>query len=152
VQTIHRMDAPSFCDGFNTHHNGTLRYRREGHPSHQQSRFALQATGVAEWQSDDRNWYSIDARPIWRIAQSDIYFAFEAGLDHVVPQNGAARTLAKATAALDWRADPKFFDRPSYRAYMTTATCDKTAEMSSIGPRIFGRTGITAGLQVEHFW
>jgi len=31
------MDAPSYCDGFNTHHNGTLRCRREGHPRHQQS-------------------------------------------------------------------------------------------------------------------
>tara|TARA_R100001369_G_scaffold11704_5_gene25441 strand:- start:1922 stop:2248 length:327 start_codon:yes stop_codon:yes gene_type:complete len=31
------MGAPSFCDGFNTHHNGTLRCRREGHPRHQQS-------------------------------------------------------------------------------------------------------------------
>ncbi|WP_217646901.1 hypothetical protein, partial [Loktanella salsilacus] len=24
------MDTPSFCDGFNTHHSGTLRCRREG--------------------------------------------------------------------------------------------------------------------------
>ncbi|MEX1663169.1 helix-turn-helix transcriptional regulator [Thioclava sp. 15-R06ZXC-3] len=34
------MDAPSYCDGFNTHHNGTLRCRREGHPRHQQSLLA----------------------------------------------------------------------------------------------------------------
>jgi hypothetical protein len=31
------MDVLSFCDGFNTHHIGTLRCRQEGHPRHQQS-------------------------------------------------------------------------------------------------------------------
>jgi hypothetical protein len=31
------VDAPSFCDGFNTHHNAALRCHWEAHPRHQQS-------------------------------------------------------------------------------------------------------------------
>jgi len=114
--------------------------------------FAIQATAVAEWQSDKRDWYSMSARPIWRLGQSDIYVALEAGLDHVVPEDDPARTLGKITTALEWRVGPAFFDRPVYRAYVTAAAWDDDATGAGIAPDIAGERGVTAGLQVEHFW
>ncbi|MGK7651015.1 carbohydrate porin [Roseovarius sp. B08] len=115
-------------------------------------RYSVMATGVAEWQSDDRNWYSIGARQIWRLNPNNIYFALETGLDHVVPQSGDSRTLGKITSALEWREGPKFFDRPSYRAYVTYAGWDDGAEQAGIAPGVSGRDGLSIGLQVEHFW
>ncbi|MFD0857876.1 carbohydrate porin [Roseovarius aquimarinus] len=114
--------------------------------------YAVMATGIAEWQSDDRNWYSLGARQIWRLGQSKTYFALETGLDHVVPRTGDGRTLAKVTAALEWREGPKFFDRPSYRAYATYAQWDDDAEAAGIAPGVSGTDGFNFGFQVEHFW
>ncbi len=114
--------------------------------------YAAMATSVAEWQSDDADWYSLGARQIWRLGQGNTYFALETGVDHVVPEAGDSRTLGKITAALEWREGPKFFDRPSYRAYITYAGWDKDAETAGIAPGVSGRDGISIGFQVEHFW
>mgnify|MGYP001265376584 CR=1 FL=1 len=61
--------------------------------------FSIMATGVAEWQSADVNWYSVGARPVWAIG-NNLHLAVEAGVDHVVPERGGTRTLGKLTAAL----------------------------------------------------
>lgn len=114
--------------------------------------YAVMATGVAEWQSDDRNWFSLGARQLWRLNAKNTYFALETGLDHVVPQAGPSRSLAKATAAFEWRAGPAFFDRPSYRAYVTLAKWDKDAQDAGIAAGTTARDGINFGFQVEHFW
>ena len=44
------MDAASLCDGFNTHHNRTLRCRWEGHPRHQQSLTLAEVGGQSAMQ------------------------------------------------------------------------------------------------------
>lgn len=114
--------------------------------------YAVMATGVAERQSDDRDWYSLGARQIWRLGPGKTYLALETGVDHVVPEIGAGRTLGKVTAALEWREGPQFFDRPSYRAYVTFAKWDEQAEAVGIMPGRAGRDGLSVGFQIEHFW
>ena len=116
-------------------------------------RFALQTTAVAEYQSDDRNWYALGARPIWRIGQTDLHAALEIGLDYVEPVDGPSRSLAKTTAALLWKpGGPAFFDRPSIRAYVTHADWNDGAEDAGIAPGYDGTSGRSYGLQIEHFW
>jgi len=114
--------------------------------------FSIQATAVAEVRSDLDDWYSVGARPIWRL-RGDTYLAVEAGLDHVVPETGPARNLGKVTAALQWKpSGPDFFDRPEVRLYGTYAAWDDGAEDSGIAPGYDGRDGVNFGIQVEHFW
>lgn len=114
--------------------------------------YAVMLTGIAEWQSDAPDWFSVGARQIWRLNPENTYFALETGVDHVVPGAGASRSLAKATAALEWRAGPKFFDRPSFRAYLTLAKWDRGAQAAGIAPALPERDGISVGVQVEQFW
>lgn len=114
--------------------------------------YAVMATGVVEWQSDDVDWYSLGARQIWGLGQENIYFALETGIDHVTPEIGEDRTLGKITAALEWREGPDFFDRPSYRAYVTYAKWDDDADAAGIAPGVSGQDGISVGFQIEHFW
>lgn len=113
--------------------------------------FSMMATGVAEWQSDDRDWYSVGVRPVWRL-QNDFYLAVEAGVDHVVPEDGDARSLGKLTAALEWKPGPKFFDRPAIRLYATTATWDDDADAAGIAPDFDGNNGVNVGFQLEQWW
>ncbi|MFA8386310.1 MAG: maltoporin [Pelagibaca sp.] len=114
--------------------------------------FSIQATAVAEVRSELDNWYSVGARPIWRVA-NDTYLAVEAGVDHVVPDTGPSRNLGKLTAALEWKpSGPDFFDRPVVRFYGTYAAWDDNAEDSGIAPGYDGRDGMNFGIQVEHFW
>ncbi|ETX28626.1 hypothetical protein RISW2_05900 [Roseivivax isoporae LMG 25204] len=113
--------------------------------------FSIMATGVAEWQSDDRNWYSVGMRPVWGLGR-DLYLAVEAGIDHVVPEAGGDRTLGKLTAALEWKPGPDFLDRPAVRLYATTAAWNPDAERAGIAPAHDGRDGVNVGVQVEHWW
>lgn len=113
--------------------------------------FSIMATALAEWQSDDRDWYSIGLRPVWSLG-NNLYVALEAGIDHVVPEASADRTLGKLTAALEWKPGPEFLDRPAVRLYVTTATWDQSAEVAGIAPDFDGRSGVNVGLQVEHVW
>lgn len=53
--------------------------------------------------------------------------ALEGGIDHVVPEEGDARSLAKPTAALEWKPASKFFSRPAVRLCVTGATWDQGA-------------------------
>lgn len=113
--------------------------------------FSVMATGVAEWQSDDRNWYSVGARPVWGLGR-DLYLAVEAGVDHVVPEDGAARSLGKVTTALEWKPGSDFLDRPAVRLYATSAGWDESAEAAATAPAFDGRDGVNVGVQVEHWW
>jgi maltoporin len=83
---------------------------------------------------------------------NNLYFALEAGVDHVVPETQAERTLGKLTAALEWKHGPDFMDRPAIRLFVTPATWDRHAEVAGIAPEFDGRSGVTAGLQIEHWW
>lgn len=114
--------------------------------------FAIQGVALAQLHSDQDDWYSIGARPIWALG-GDYYLAVEAGLDHVVPDIGSARNLGKLTAALEWKpAGPEFFDRPVVRLYGTYAAWDSDVKAAGIAPGYSGRDGFNIGLQVEHFW
>ena len=112
---------------------------------------SMQAGAIAEWREDDRDWYSIGARPVIRL-RGDVYLALEGGIDHVVPETGDARSLAKATAALEWKPEPAFFSRPAIRLYVTGASWDRQAEEAGIAPAFDGQSGVNVGLQIEHFW
>ena len=51
--------------------------------------FAMMATALAEFQSDERNWFSVGARPIWRIT-GDFHLGVEVGVgDILVLETGA---------------------------------------------------------------
>jgi len=113
--------------------------------------FSMQAGAVAEWREDDRDWYSIGARPVFRL-HGDFYLAVEGGIDRVVPEGGEARHLAKLTTALEWKPEPEFFSRPAVRLYVTGAAWDQGAEDAGIAPFADGQRGVNVGLQVEHFW
>ncbi|UMA67120.1 carbohydrate porin (plasmid) [Roseivivax marinus] len=113
--------------------------------------FSIMATGVAEWQSADVNWYSVGARPVWAIG-NNLHLAVEAGVDHVVPERGGTRTLGKLTAALEWKPGPDFFDRPAVRLYATTAGWNANAEAAGTAQAFDGRDGVNIGVQVEQWW
>lgn len=113
--------------------------------------FAMQTTSVLEMQSHERDWLSLGARPIWRIA-GDFHGAIEAGLD-LTRDDGETARLAKITGALLWKpGGPDFFDRPSLRLYATYADWNDVAQRQDIAPVYGGTDGATFGVQVEHFW
>lgn len=113
--------------------------------------FSMMATAVLEAQSHDREWVSVGARPIWRLS-GDFHGALEMGLD-ATRNDGDTQVLGKLTAALLWKpGGPDFFDRPSFRAYVTAADWNDDAEDAGIAPEYGGTSGFTAGVQVEHFW
>ncbi len=113
--------------------------------------FSMQSTAVAELQSHGREWYSLGARPIWRIA-GDLHFALEAGID-VTSDDGDTDVLGKATLALEWKpGGPDFFDRPSFRAYVTHADWNAEADRGGFASAYDHTRGTTYGLQVEHWW
>lgn len=111
-----------------------------------------QAVALAEWQSDGREWVSIGARPVFPLFEP-IYLAVEGGIDHVWDAGGEARTLGKATVALEYKpTGGAFFDRPVARVFATTAAWNEGAEAAGIAPDLDNRTGVTVGVQVEHWW
>jgi maltoporin len=111
-----------------------------------------QAVALAEWQSDGREWVSIGARPVFPLGEP-IYLAIEGGIDHVWDAEGEARTLGKATIALEYKpTGGAFFDRPVARVFATTAAWNDGAEAAGIAPDLDSRTGITVGVQIEHWW
>ncbi len=113
--------------------------------------FTMQATAVIEAQSNDRDWISLGARPIWRIA-GDFHAALEPGLD-ITFAAGETKVLSKLTAALLWKpGGPDFYDRPSFRAFVTYADWNAAADRAGIGPSFDGTSGATYGVQVEHWW
>lgn len=113
--------------------------------------FAMQATAVLEAQSRDREWLSIGARPIWRVA-GDLHWALEPGID-VTRSDGETQVLSKITGALVWKpGGPDFYDRPSFRAYATYADWNDEAEEADIAPSYSGTSGATYGVQLEHWW
>lgn len=111
----------------------------------------LEVGGLAEYQSSERDWLSIGARPVLTL-QAPVYLALEAGVDHVFDAGGDARTLGKLTGAVEVKPGSAFFDRPVGRLFVTTAAWSPGAEAAGIAPEIDGRAGITFGLQIEHFW
>lgn len=113
--------------------------------------FSIMVAAVAEWQSDDRDWYSLGLRPVWSLG-NDLYLALEAGIDYVVPEGHAGRTLGKLTAAVEWKPGPDFLDRPALRIFVTTATWDRDAEGAGIAPEFDARNGVNLGMQIEHWW
>jgi maltoporin len=113
---------------------------------------SAQIAAVAEWRSEGPEWVSIGARPIFTLADP-FYLALEAGVDHVWDAGGDDRTLGKLTAALVYKPrGPAFFSRPELRAFVTTAAWSPGAEDAGIAPDIDDRTGLTVGVQIEHFW
>ena len=111
-----------------------------------------QAAALAEWRSEGPEWVSAGARPVFEIA-APVYLAVEAGVDHVWDAGGGARTLGKLTAAVEIKpTGGAFFDRPAFRAFATVGTWSDGAGDAGIAPEIDGRSGVTVGLQVEHWW
>lgn len=111
-----------------------------------------QAVALAEWKSEGREWLSAGIRPVFELSDP-IHLAIEGGVDHVRDAGGAARSLGKLTAALEWKpAGGAFFDRPVARAFVTTAAWNDGAAEAGIAPGVDGRTGLTAGVQIEHWW
>ena len=114
--------------------------------------FSIYGTGIAQTDSEDGEWYSVGARPMWRL-KDDFWLAVEGGIDHVVPGDGDSRTLGKATAALVWKPDGTgFFSRPEVRLYATTARWNDAADINGLAANFDDQRGTTFGLQIEHFW
>ena len=111
-----------------------------------------QTVALAEWRGEGREWVSAGLRPVFELSDP-IHLAVEGGVDHVWDAGGEARTLGKLTAALEWKpAGGAFFDRPVARAFVTTAAWNDGADEAGIAPDLDGRTGVTVGVQVEHWW
>lgn len=112
---------------------------------------SMQWTGIAEFQSDRRNYYSTGARLIQMI-HGPFAIAAEVGADWIDPENAPTQRLQKATLALEWRAGPKFFDRPSIRLFANFGNWNAAANAVGLGSERFSASATSFGLQVEHFW
>ncbi len=121
------------------------------HLANRGDNFSIMSTAVLEAQSHGREWVSLGARPIWRIA-GDFHWSVEPGLD-VTTDGVDSRILAKLSTALVWKPGGQdFFDRPAFRAFATFADWNADAAQAGIAPAFSRSRGATYGVQVEHWW
>jgi maltoporin len=114
------------------------------------SGFAFAIAAFAEFRPE-AEWYSLGARPIWHV-YGPLAFELEVGIDHIRPDDGAARNLGKATAALAWRQGREFLSRPEARVFVTVADWDREARNAGLWPEVAETNEVTAGVQLEYFW
>lgn len=112
---------------------------------------SMQWTGIAEYQSDRRNYFSTGARIIQMI-HGPFAFAAEVGADWIKPETAPLQRLQKATLAFEWRAGRKFFDRPSFRLFASFGNWNAAANDVGLGGQRFSNTALSFGAQVEYFW
>lgn len=122
-------------------------------------KFAIMPILVAAWNhSGDPGtgyfrWISPGARPIWFFSKH-ASLAFEAGFDHVDDRNGQySGWLRKFTIAPQISAGPEFFSRPVLRMFVTYANwSDSLRGRIGGSPYANRKAGLSAGLQMEHWW
>ncbi|MGJ3231990.1 MAG: carbohydrate porin [Oceanicaulis sp.] len=123
------------------------------------SPWAMQVSGLVENRTgtdfDGRGevvWASLGARPIYHLTEHWAVMG-EAGVDHVTNSTGPDGELVKTTAALAWRQGRAYFDRPSFRVFVTGAWWSDSFAGAVGGPAYAGDTSaVSAGVQLETFW
>ena len=123
------------------------------------NKFAVMPIFVAAWNhsgdpgTDYLRCISTGARPIWFFSKH-ASLAFEAGFDHVKDRNDQyAGWLRKFTIAPQIAAGSEFFSRPVLRMFVTYASWSDSLRGRVGGSAYAGRkAGLSAGLQMEHWW
>jgi len=114
--------------------------------------FLLQRTKDGNPQHDWKQWVSFGARPEVFFT-NHISLAFEAGFDHTHSRGQYDGWLRKITIAPQLGAGRKFFSRPVLRAFLTYASwSDGLRGLVGGVPYQNRTTGLTYGVQAEHWW
>jgi maltoporin len=130
------------------------------------ARFALQAVGLYQETRDAAGvrstWTSFGGRPMLFVTRN-LSVVADAGLDRVKYPAGSPATaaaggtgqLVKATLAVVWRPEPRFWSVPQFRLFVSNARWnDAAAAAGTIANGTFGtrKSGTNYGLQGEVWW